>query len=62
MNPQQWLYAKLVVILTTNNPNADPAGINLLATELSGLWATLVLPNLSANLTTGAIVFNVPSS
>lgn len=62
MTPQQWLQAQLVTILTTNNPSADPAGITLLATELSGLWANLILPNLSVNLSTGAVSFVIPSS
>lgn len=62
MTPQQWLYTQLVTILTTNNPNAAAASIDLLATELSLLWASLILPNLSVNLTTGAVTFLVPLS
>lgn len=62
MSPQQlWIYNQLVTILTTNNPNASIASIQLLATELSGLWANLILPNLTVNLTTGAVSFVVPS-
>lgn len=60
MTPQQWLQAQLVVILTTNNPNASTASIQLLATELSTLWTGLILPNLTVNLTTGAVSFTVP--
>ena len=61
MTPQQWLQAKLTLILTTNNPQADPASVSLLATELSNLWSTLILPNLTVNLSTGSVTFNVPS-
>lgn len=61
MTPQQWLYAQLVTILTTNNPAADPASIDLLATELSGLWASLILPNLRVDLLTGLVTFVIPS-
>lgn len=61
MTPQQWLQAQLVTILTANNPQATSAGVALLANELSGLWANLILPNLSVNLTTGAVNFVVPS-
>lgn len=60
MTPQQWLQAQLTTVLTTNNPNADPASVTLLATELSLLWANLILPNLSVNLSTGAVTFVVP--
>lgn len=62
MTPQQYLYSQLVTILTTNNPNADPAGVSLLANELAGLWANLILPNLSVNLSTGVVTFVVPGS
>lgn len=62
MTPQQYLQAQLTTILTTNNPQASPASVTLLATELAGLWANLILPNLSVNLTTGVVVFNVPTS
>lgn len=63
MNPTQtYIFNKLVTILTTNNPQADPNSIILLATELSSLWANLILPNLTADTTTGVITFNIPSS
>ena len=62
MTPQQYLYSQLFTILQNNNPGADAGEIAQLAMELSGLWANLILPNLSVNLTTGAITFNVPSS
>lgn len=60
MTPQQYIYGQLVTILTQNNPQASATNVDLLATELSGLWANLILPNLSVNLTTGTITFNVP--
>lgn len=61
MTPQQWLMSQLVTILQANNPGASSDEVAQLAAELSGLWANLILPNLSVNLTTGAITFNVPS-
>lgn len=61
MTAQQYITGQLVTILTQNNPQATSASINVLATELSGLWANIILPNLSVNLTTGTITFNVPS-
>lgn len=61
MTPQQFLFTQLVTILTQNNPQASNDSINLLATELSGLWVNLILPNLSVNLITGTIIFNVPT-
>lgn len=62
MTPQQYLQSQLVTILTVNNPQASPASVTLLSNELAGLWANLILPNLSVNLTTGAVTFIVPSS
>lgn len=62
MTPQQWLIGQLSTILQTNNPGATPDEVTQLATELSGLWANLILPNLQVNLTTGVISFIVPSS
>lgn len=61
MTPQQWLFGKLTTILASNNPGASADEVAQLAGELAGLWATLILPNLTADLTTGAIVFNVPA-
>lgn len=61
MTPQQWLYSQLVTILATNNPQADPSGVALLAQELSGLWGNLILPNLQVDLTTGKVTFVIPS-
>lgn len=60
MTTQQWLQAQLTAVLTANNPYADPASITLLATELSGLWANLILPNLIVDLTTGKVSFVIP--
>lgn len=60
MTPQQWLYGQLVTILTANNPGASPGEVAKLAGELSGLWAQLILPNLSVDLTTGTVSFVVP--
>lgn len=57
---QAWLQGQLVTILQTNNPAAAPAEVSKLATELSGLWAMLVLPNLLVDLVTGAVTFVVP--
>lgn len=62
MTVQQWLVSQLAPILQSNNPGASSDEVLQLATELAGLWANLILPNLSANLTTGAIVFTVPTS
>lgn len=62
MTPQQYLYGQLVTILTTNNPGADSANISLLAGELAGLWANLILPNLQVDLGTGKVNFIVPTS
>lgn len=61
MTPQQWLYGQLVTVLTANNPTASVASIQLLATELSGLWANLILPNLKVDLATGNVNFVVPA-
>lgn len=62
MTPQQWLVSQLSTILQANNPGASSDEVLQLATELAGLWANLILPNLQVNLTTGAVIFNVPSS
>lgn len=62
MTPQQYLVSQLSPILQGNNPGADSSEVAQLAMELAGLWANLILPNLSVNLTTGVVTFNVPSS
>lgn len=59
---QTYLYNQLVTILTNNNPGASAASVQQLATELSGLWATLILPNLQVDLSTGKVTFIVPTS
>lgn len=60
MTPQQYLVSQLTPVLTANNPGASAAGVQTLATELAGFYLTMILPNLSVNLTTGAVSFVVP--
>lgn len=62
MTTQQWLTSQLTTILQNNNPGASSDEVLTLATELAGLWANLILPNLQVNLTTGAVTFVIPSS
>jgi hypothetical protein len=60
MTPAQYLQVQLQALLAAQNPNADPASVAQLSTDLADLWANLILPNLSVNLTTGAVTFIVP--
>lgn len=60
MTPTQWLVSQLVPVIQSNNPGASSDEVTAYATQLATLYLTYILPNLSVNLTTGAISFVVP--
>jgi hypothetical protein len=62
MTAQQYIAAQFYNLLMTNNPGLDPQMTQTYAATIAALYTNLILPNLSVNLTTGAITFVVPSS
>lgn len=62
MTPIQYLVSQLVPVIQSNNPGASSDEVTAYATQFAGAYLTYILPNLQVNLTTGAIVFTVPSS
>lgn len=61
MTPQQWLITQLTPIVQTNNPGASSDQVTAYVTSLATFYLAYILPNLSVNLTTGAVIFVVPS-
>ena len=62
MTPEQYLVSQLTVLISANNPQATSEEISAYCTQLASFYTQLILPNLSVNLTTGAVNFIVPSS
>ena len=61
MTPEQWLVQQLIPVIQQNNPGASSDDVQSYATSLAGLYFVYILPNLSADLNTGAITFTIPS-
>lgn len=59
LTPQQFLYGMIASGLAASYPEADPAGVVRLATNLSTMWVSGVIPNLRADLVTGEITLVV---
>lgn len=61
MTPTQWLISQISPVIQANNTGASSDEVTAYATSLVGLYLTFILPNLSVDLTTGAVNFVVPS-
>lgn len=59
--PAAYLLATLTPVVQANNPSASAASVTAYVTQLTTFYLTYILPNLSVNLTTGAVVFVVPA-
>lgn len=62
MTPSQYLVSVLTPIVTSNNPGASADEVTAYVNQLVGFYIVEILPNLSVNLTTGAVSFIVPGS
>lgn len=62
MTPSQYLISTLTPVVQANNPGASSDEVTAYVGGLTTFYLTYILPNLSVNLTTGAITFIVPSS
>lgn len=62
MTPLQYLIGVLSPIIQANNPGASSDEVTAFATQFSGMYLQYILPNLQVNLSTGSVIFVVPSS
>lgn len=62
MTPAQYLVTTLTPVVQNNNPGASSDEISAYVNQLVGFYINYILPNLSVNLTTGAVTFVVPTS
>lgn len=61
MTPEQYIIAQMISLISAQNPGASSDEVSQFATDFAAFYINLILPNLSVNLTTGAITFVVPS-
>lgn len=61
MTPEQYLINQLVPIITANNPQASTAAVTAYCTQLAYFYTQFILPNITADTSTGVITFNIPA-
>ena len=60
MTPQQYVASQIYNLLMGNNPGLDPTNTLTYASGIAEMYISFILPNLTVNLTTGAVTFVVP--